>query len=62
MADDNLKGCASRVCPICGRTFIPTYKWVYKKYINGDYVYYCRYNCFQKSPKPKRKYINRVVN
>lgn len=62
MSDSNLKGCAIKTCPICGRTFIPTYRWVYKKFNKHDYDYYCRYNCFLKAPKPKRKYINRVVS
>lgn len=35
----------SRVCPVCGKSFIPTYQWSYKK----NYKYYCRYNCYKKA-------------
>ena len=33
----------SKECPICGKSFIPTHYWAYKK---GS-KYYCRYNCYK---------------
>lgn len=34
----------------CGKTFIPTYKYVYKiKKANGNIKYYCSYTCWRKA-------------
>ena len=34
-----------RVCPVCGKNFIPNVQWAYKK----DSTYYCRYNCYKQA-------------
>lgn len=34
-----------RTCPICGKTFIPTNDWAYRK----GYIFYCRYNCYRQA-------------
>ena len=46
----------SRTCPICGKSFIPTYHWRYKK--NGKY--YCRYNCYKAAGGDNKKYRTNV--
>lgn len=43
-----------RVCPICGKNFIPSNEWAYKK----SHVYYCRYNCYKKAGGDSGKPIN----
>lgn len=35
----------SKVCPICGKHFIPTHNWAYKR----NDKYYCRYNCYRQA-------------
>lgn len=36
-------------CKICGKTFIPTYKYLYKlKDRNQKTIYYCSYTCWKK--------------
>lgn len=32
-------------CPVCGKRFVPTHYWAYKK----GCVYYCRYNCYRQA-------------
>lgn len=34
-----------RVCPICGKNFVPTTNWAYKRI--GKF--YCRYNCYKEA-------------
>lgn len=41
-----------RVCPICGKRFIPSIKWAYVK----DHTYYCRYNCYRQAGGDDGKY------
>lgn len=46
-----------RECPVCGRAFIVPPENVYKLYIGGKWVDFCRYNCFrseQLKQKPKQ--------
>jgi hypothetical protein len=46
----------SKVCPICGKSFIPTYSWAYKK----DYKFYCRYNCYKLAGGDDKKYRTNI--
>lgn len=46
----------SKVCPICGKAFVPTHNWVYKR--KGKY--YCRYNCYKKAGGDAHKYRTNV--
>ena len=40
-----------KICPVCGKHFIPNIEWAYK--IGRDY--YCRYNCYSKAGGDKHK-------
>ena len=45
-----------KTCPTCGKNFIPTHDWAYKK----KYEYYCRYNCYQQAGGDNGGYKNYV--
>ena len=51
-----------RTCPTCGKNFIPSLQWAYKK--NSDY--YCRYNCYRQAGgdggELDRRYTRERVN
>lgn len=50
-----------KICPVCGKRFIPLPYWAYKK----DRVYYCRYNCYRQgggANETKRNYTRENVN
>lgn len=49
-----------KICPVCGKKFIPLPYWAYKK----DRVYYCRYNCYRQggANETKRNYTRENVN
>lgn len=36
-----------RTCPVCGKAFIVPPENVYRLYVDGKYVDYCRYSCFR---------------
>ncbi len=38
-----------RKCSVCGKTFIPTYGWVYKDARRGKW--YCKYSCMREDTK-----------
>ena len=41
-----------RVCPVCGKTYLPAYKHIYKIYIgNGMYRPCCSWSCQRKHEK-----------
>lgn len=44
----------SKVCPICSKSFIPTFYWVYK---NGR-AYYCSYKCYRKFEETRKYRAN----
>lgn len=43
-----------KVCPICGKTFIPTTDWAFRV-SKGSSVYYCSHACSRKAEKAKKK-------
>lgn len=38
-------------CGKCGKTFVPTYSWVYKETRNDKTQYYCTWTCFNHREK-----------
>ena len=34
-----------KTCAVCGKNFVPTHNWAYKK----GHKYYCRYNCYKQA-------------
>ena len=59
---DNLFSSIRRECPVCGRAFIVPPETVYRLFIDGKWVDYCRYSCFrsiQITIKPKQNRAGR---
>lgn len=42
---------AERVCPVCGKVFIPAVQHVFKRIIRGKIAYFCGWNCLCKYDK-----------
>jgi ribosomal protein L24E len=36
-------------CSICGKEFLPTYHWMYKRTIDKRVAYQCSYTCYRKA-------------
>ena len=41
-----------KVCAMCGKTFIPTVEWMYRR----NHKFYCRYTCYTKAGGDSREY------
>ena len=53
-----LKESSMKKCPVCGKMFIATVDWVYKKETKNGIKFYCRYNCYRATYKDY-KFLNR---
>lgn len=42
------------VCPICGKSFVPTDVWVFRR---GNCEFWCSWSCYKKRLKPKNEYL-----
>jgi len=47
-------------CSICGKKFIPTYKWVYKT--TSPTKLYCSYSCWRKVDGLNEQFKNRITS
>ena len=47
MVDESVYGITERICPICGKAFIPAPLHVYKRNYGrpGRTKYFCKYSC-----------------
>lgn len=38
-------------CKECKKTFYKTYEWIYKRELNGRWLWYCSWTCYRKKAK-----------
>lgn len=49
-----------KTCATCGKTFVATQDYIYRKRIKNKKLFYCSYSCMHKDEK-ETKYVNRPV-